>query len=147
MPKTVWTLALAGVFALSSAAQAQVMAKSDSLYKRLGGYDAIAAVTDNFVPRLVKDPALAKYFVHSEDTLKHIRQMAVDLLCFATGGPCIYVGRDMKTAHKGLGISAAEWETAVRHLAATLDQFKVPSKEKEEFLALTSTLKADIVEK
>jgi hemoglobin len=141
------TLVLVGIAGFSTAAHAQMTAKPDSLYKRLGGYDAIAAVTDSFVPRLVKDPMLAKYFVHSEDTLKHIRQMAVDLLCFATGGPCIYVGRDMKTAHKGLGISAAEWETAVKHLAATLDQFKVPSKEKEEFLALTGTLRGDIVEK
>jgi len=52
----------------------------DSLYKRIGGYDAIAAVVDNFVPRLVKDPMLAKYFVHSQDTLMHIRQLAVDMV-------------------------------------------------------------------
>jgi hemoglobin len=68
-------------------------------------------------------------------------------LCAATGGPCIYVGRDMKTAHKGLGITSAEWDAAVKHLAATLDEFKVPMKEKNEFLALASTLKTDIVEK
>ena len=146
MRNLVWTLVLVGVVACSSIADAQ-MPKPDSLYKRLGGYDAIAAVTDSFVPRLVKDPMLSKYFVHSEDTLKHIRQMVVDQLCAATGGPCVYIGRDMKTAHKGLGISAAEWDASVKHLAATLDQFKVPAKEKEEFLALASTLKADIVEK
>lgn len=147
MRKLVWTLVLVGVCACVSAAEAQMPVKPDSLYKRLGGYDAIAAVTDSFVPRLVKDPMLAKYFVHSEDTLKHIRQMAVDLLCSVTGGPCVYVGRDMKTAHKGLGISAGEWDAAVKHLAATLDQFKVPAREKDEFLALASTLRADIVEK
>jgi hemoglobin len=119
----------------------------DSLYKRIGGYDAIAAVVDNFVPRLVKDPMLAKYFVHSQDTLMHIRQLAVDMVCNATGGPCVYIGRDMKTAHKGLGITSAEWDVAVKHFAATLDQFKVPAKEKDELITIVGSLRADIVEK
>jgi hemoglobin len=120
---------------------------AETLYKRIGGYDAIAAVVDNFVPRLVKDPMLARYFLHSEDTLKHIRQLAVDQICAATGGPCIYIGRDMKTAHKGLGISGAEWDAAVKHLAATLDHFKVAAREKDELLKIVGTLRADIVEK
>ena len=120
---------------------------ADSLYKRLGGYDAIAAVVDNFVPRLVKDPMLAKYFLHSQDTLQHIRQLAVDMICNATGGPCVYIGRDMKTAHKGLGITGAEWDATVKHLTATLDHFKVAAKEKDELLKLVGSLRADIVEK
>ncbi len=90
--------------------------KPDSLYKRIGGYDAIAAVADNFVPRMVKDPVLGKCFVHSQDSLMRIRQLAVDQICAVTGGPCIYIGRDMKTAHKGLGITGAEWDKAVSHL-------------------------------
>ena len=139
-------LSLALVLAvMSGTAVAQV--KPDSLYKRIGGYDAIAAVTDNFVPRLVKDPALAKYFVHSKDSLMKIRQLAVDMICWATGGPCVYIGRDMKTSHAGLGITAAEWEKAVGHFADTLDQFKVPVKERQELLDLVSKLRADIVEK
>lgn len=147
MRKAPWAFLLACALVMPAVANAQMHVKHDSLYKRLGGYDAIAAVTDGFVPKLVKDPMLAKYFVHSEDTLKHIRQMAVDLLCAVTGGPCVYVGRDMKTAHKGLGISAAEWDATVKHLATTLDEFKVPMKEKNELLALAATLKADIVER
>jgi hemoglobin len=140
---TVVLIFLMGVIAPQLAAQA----KPDTLYKRLGGYDVIAAVVDNFVPRLVKDPMLARYFVHSQDTLMHIRQLAVDQLCAATGGPCIYIGRDMKTAHKGLGISGAEWDTAVTHLVAALDHFKVAAREKDELLKLAGTLRAEIVEK
>jgi hemoglobin len=140
------SLAIAAIVAAAVASPA-AQAKPDSLYKRLGGYDAIAAVVDNFVPRLAKDPVLGKYFIHSQDTLMHIRQLAVDQICAATGGPCIYIGRDMKTAHKGLGISAADWDTAVRHLVATLDQFKVPAAEKDELLKIVGTLRADIVEK
>ena len=77
MRRIAQTLAVAIVLA-AAAAPAAAQPKPDSLYKRIGGYDAIAAVVDDFVPRLVKDPMLAKYFVHSQDTLMHIRQLAVD---------------------------------------------------------------------
>jgi len=53
----------------------------------------------------------------------------------------------MKTAHKGLGITSAEWDVAVKHFAATLDQFKVPAKEKDELITIVGSLRADIVEK
>lgn len=146
MRKVAWTVVLALGLALSSSGIG-AQAKPESLYKRLGGYDAIAAVTDNFVPRLVADPALAKYFVHSKDTLMRIRQLAVDMICAATGGPCVYIGRDMKTAHAGLGISAVEWDKAVGHFSATLDHLKVPSKERQELLEMVGKLKMDIVDK
>ena len=123
-------------------------AQPASLYKRLGGYDALAAVTDDFIARMATDPQLSKFFAgHSTDSLARIRQLVVDQLCAATGGPCKYIGRDMKTVHKGLGISDADWQTAVKHLVATLDKFKVPQKEKDEVLTLISSLKNDIVEK
>jgi Bacterial-like globin. len=80
---------------------------------------------------MIKGPMLAEYFVQSEDTLKHIRQMVVDLLCSATGAPGVYAGRDMKTSHKGLGITSAEWDVAVKHLVATLDHFKVPARQRQ----------------
>ena len=146
MRKVLWRFVLVLCVGLGSTA-GQAQAGPDSLYKRIGGYDAIAAVTDNFVPRLVSDPALAKYFVHSKDSLMKIRQLAVDMICWATGGPCVYIGRDMKTAHAGLGITAAEWDKAVGHFSATLDQFKVPAKERLELLELVGKLKADIVDK
>ncbi len=121
---------------------------ADSLYKRLGGYDAIAAVTDDFIGRLATDPQQSRFFVgHSDDSKQRIRQHIIDQLCQVTGGPCIYKGRDMKTTHKGLGITQADWDSSVKHLVATLDKFKVPEKEKNEVLAAVSSLKADIVEK
>lgn len=123
-------------------------AAAKSLYQRLGGYDAIAAVTDDFIGRLATDKQLARFFVgHSEDSLKRIRQHVVDQLCMAAGGPCVYTGRDMKTSHKGMGISEAEWNAAAAHLVATLDKFKVGETEKNELLAAVSSFKKDIVEK
>jgi hemoglobin len=118
-----------------------------SLYKRLGGYDAIAAVTDDFIGRMAGDKSLQRFFAgHSKESLGRIRQLVVDQLCAATGGPCVYIGRDMKSSHQGMGISEADWNTAVGHLVATLDKFKVPDREKKEVLGAISGLKNDIVE-
>ena len=122
--------------------------QAPTLYKRLGGYDAIAAVTDDFVGRLAADPQFGKFFVgHSTDSIKRIRQNVVDQLCAATGGPCYYLGRDMKTSHAGLGITEKDWDGSVKLLVATLDKLNVPAKEKDEVLAAISGLKKDIVDK
>jgi hemoglobin len=121
---------------------------SNSLYKRLGGYDAIAAVTDDFIGRLVNEPLIAPFFKgHSQSTLGNIRQRVIEQVCAATGGPCLYTGRDMKTSHKGLGITEEQWNASVRHFTATLDKFSVPAKEKGELLGIIAGLKVDIVEK
>jgi hemoglobin len=122
--------------------------KEPSLYERLGGYNAIAAVVDDFIGRLVADKQFAKFFGgFSNDSKKRIRQHFVDQLCAATGGPCVYTGRDMKTTHGGLGINEKEWNAANKHLLASLDKFKVGKKEKDEVMALVMSLKKDIVEK
>jgi hemoglobin len=139
--------ALAMLVAVAASAQPPGP-QASSLYKRLGGYDAIAAVVDDFIPKLATDPQLGKYFVGaSKDSQARIRQLVVDQICAATGGPCVYIGRSMKTVHAGLGITEAEWQVSVKHLVASLDKFKVPAKEKDELLAAVSGLKADIVEK
>lgn len=117
-----------------------------SLYTRLGGYDALAAVTDDFIGRLLGDKGLSRFFMGvGNDSRKRIRQLVVDQLCEATGGPCFYIGRTMKAAHQGLGITENDWKAAVDLLVATLEKFKVPQKEKDEVLAAISGLKADII--
>ena len=150
--KAIGTLLPALALALSLAtlwsASAQDASMKKSLYERLGGYNAIAAVVDDFVGRLVSDKQFERFFVgHSTDSKKRIRQHIVDQLCAAAGGPCVYTGRTMKDSHAGLGISEAEWDASAKHLVATLDKFKVPEAEKKELLAFVNTLKADIVEK
>ena len=119
-----------------------------SLYTRLGGYDAIAAATDDLLGRLTSDPQLGIYWRgHSKDSMKRDRQLVVDFLCEAFGGPVIYRGRDMKTSHEGLSISESDWQVFVKHTLATLDKFGVQGKEREEFLAAAASLKGDIVER
>ena len=133
---------------LPAVSQTKAAPAGPSLYKRLGGYDAIAAVSDDFIARLAADKQLSRFLVGMSDNSKaRLRQLVVDQLCAATGGPCIYIGRDMKTAHKGLGITGSDWDVTVKALVESLDKFKVPEKEKGELLTIASRLKTDIVEK
>jgi hemoglobin len=138
------SMTAAAVLMTPLAAQAQ----EKTLYQRLGGYDAVAAVTDDMIGRLAADPQLGKFLKGlSDDSKKKLRQHFVNFLCNATGGPCLYTGRDMRTSHAGLGITESDWNASVVDLTATLDKFKVPAKEKQEVLAAVSSLKKDIVEK
>lgn len=136
------------VFALLLTITGFARAQEKSLYERVGGYNALAAVVDDFIGRLVADKQFEKFFAgHSIDSRKKIRQHILDQFCAGTGGPCVYTGRDMKTTHGGLGITNADWDAAAKHLADSLDKFKVAAKEKGEILAFVTTLKKDIVEK
>lgn len=140
-------LAAAPALRTASAADAAAAARP-SLYKRLGGYDAIAAVTDDFLGRLLAEPRFVKFFTGaSNDSKTRIRQHIVDQLCMATGGPCAYTGRTMKAAHAGLGITEEDWNLAVTDLVASLDKFRVPSEEQSELAAILTSVKGDIVEK
>ena len=141
-------LALTLLLTTGVMAQGMGQASAKSLYERIGGYNALAAVVDDFIGRLVADKRFEKFFAgHSDDSKKRIRQHILDQFCAATGGPCIYLGRDMKTTHAGLGITESDWDAAAKHLVASLDKFKVPEKEKGEVLAFVTSLKKDIVEK
>ena len=121
-------------------------ADQSSLYKRLGGYDALAAVTDDFIGRLATDPQLKRFFVgHSTDSVHRIRQSVLDQLCAATGGPCYYTGRDMKTAHTGLHITEADWNAAMADLTATLTRFSVPVHEQKEVMAAIGAFRPQTV--
>ena len=143
---TVIGLVLSLLLTMSGSAIAASQEKS--LYERVGGYNALAAVVDDFIVRLVTDKQFEKFFSgHSNDSKKRIRQHILDQFCAATGGPCVYTGRDMKTTHGGLGITEAQWDAAAKHLVASFDKFKVPEKEKGELLAFVTSLKKDIVEK
>lgn len=144
LPKMLF-MAVLSLAVLAAAAAAQE--KPKSLYARLGGYDAIAAVTDDFFGRMMKDPQLGRFFKNmSEDSKIRARQLTVDLLCHMTGGPCYYIGRDMKRAHQGMGITEGDWDLSVKYLKETLNKFKVPDKEQEEVLKAISGTKKDIVE-
>ncbi len=123
-------------------------AEDKSLYQRLGGYDAIAAVSDEFIARLATDEQEKRFFVgFATDSKMHIRQLLVDLVCKSTGGPCFYTGRDMKMAHAGAGITKADWERSLKIFGEVLNKFKVPDSEQQELAALLVPLEKDVIDK
>lgn len=123
-------------------------AQEKSLYQRLGGYDAIVAVSDEFIGRLATDEQTKKFFaVFSNDSKTRIRQLVIDLICKSTGGPCAYTGRDMKTAHAGAGITKSDWDRSLNIFGEVLAKLKVPEREQKDLAALLGPLEKDIVDK
>ena len=119
-----------------------------SLYARLGGYTALAAVTDDFLAREVKDPAIAPFFKGLEARdVQRIRQHIVDQLCAVTGGPCFYPGKETKAVHAEMEITNDVWNTFTGHIGETLVAFKVPERERNELVVIVQSLKKDIVNK
>jgi hemoglobin len=118
-----------------------------TLYERLGGYDALAAVAANLLPRLVGDDALGRFWAHrGEDGVRREGQLLIDFLSDKSGGPLYYTGRDMLITHKGMRISESDWTAFIGHLEATLDHFEVPERERGEVLAFIDSTREDIVE-
>ncbi len=118
-----------------------------TLYERLGGYDAIAAVANNLLPRLSADPQLERFWAHrGDDGIAREKQLLINYLCTSSGGPLLYTGRDNLTSHKGMGITAGDWDVFMMHLTNTLNHFQLPETEKSDVLAFVESTKADIVE-
>ncbi|CAE6756763.1 MAG: group 1 truncated hemoglobin [Nitrospira sp.] len=126
-------------------APAGTAATEKSLYDRLGGKTAITAVVDDFVGRVAADNRINGKFANAN--IPRLKSMLVDQICQASGGPCTYTGRDMKSTHAGMGVSSSDFDALVGDLVATLNKFKVPEREKNELLGALGPMKGDIVEK
>jgi hemoglobin len=146
MRKKVTIVAIAAALAIGCFNIAAAQGKS--LYSRLGGKKAITAVVDEFVNNCAGDTRINKFFA---DTAKDPKRLAkfkgnlVAQICQASGGPCKYTGKDMKTAHKGMGISDADFGALVEDLVKALDKFNVGATEKNELLGALGGLKDQIV--
>jgi len=116
----------------------------DTLYERLGGKDSIVAVVDDFVGRCAADDRINGKFARTD--IGRLKQMLVDQVCQASGGPCSYEGRDMRATHDGMAVTAGEFDALVEDLVATLDQFGVPKAAQDELLGLLGPMRVDIVE-
>lgn len=114
-----------------------------SLYERLGGKPAIQAVVDDFIGNVAGDPRINGFFANTH--IPRLNGMLVSQICEASGGPCKYTGRDMKTAHAGMGVTEAHFNALVEDLVKSLDKFNVPEKEKGELLTALAAMRGDIV--
>ena len=114
-----------------------------TLYERLGGQPAITAVVDTFVANVAADDRINQRFAGTD--IPHLKTLLVEQVCAATGGPCTYTGRDMRSTHAGMNITDAEFNDLVGDLVAALDTYKVPPREKDELLTALGGMKKDIV--
>lgn len=117
-----------------------------TLYKRIGGYDAIAATVDNFLERYDNDPELMPFNggLNTAES-RRIRQHFVDYLCERTGGPCLYLGRNMTETHEGLAITDALFDRVMQHLDDALTDVGILGTAKQELLAMLSAVRPQTV--
>ena len=117
-----------------------------TLYKRLGGREGIAIVVADFVTNMAGDSRVnARFKDMKGPEIEKLKSNLSDQICDATGGPCSYLGRDMKTTHKGMKITEAEWNATIENLVKAMDKNKVGATEKSELLGALGPMKADIV--
>ena len=150
MQKTFAKISTVLALAAALAVPAVSVAKDKTLYERLGGKKAITAVVDEFVGRVAMDARINHYFgptASDPARMKLFKANLVDQICQASGGPCKYTGKDMKSAHAGMGITSADFNALVEDLSGALDKFKVQAKEKGELLGALAPMKSDIVTK
>lgn len=122
--------------------------KGSALYKRLGERKGIAKVVDNFVGRCATDDRIKGFFektASSPKRLAHFKKALTDQICMAVGGPCKYRGKNMRAAHKGMGVEESHFTALVEDLVATLDEFKVEAADKEAILGKLGPMKDQIV--
>ena len=148
------SLSLLFLFGIVSACA--TMEPAPSLYKRLtvvdatgtpqAGRAAIALIVDDFVANLVADPRVSGRFKSlAPAAVTKFKSDLSDQICEATGGPCSYLGRDMKATHAGMKITDAEWNATVEDLVKALDKHKIGAKEKSELLGILGPMKGEIV--
>jgi len=119
--------------------------QNKTLYERLSGYDAIAVVANDLLPRLHNDPQLGRFRAHrGEDSVKREKQLLIDFPCERAGGPIYYRGREMLLAHRGMKISESDWNVFLGHAAATLAKFKVPESEQRDLVAFVQGRKCQV---
>lgn len=114
-----------------------------ALFERLGGLPAIRAVVDEFVGRTTTDPRIKERFFNTDPV--RLKALLVEQVCAATGGPCKYTGRDMKSTHSRMELVEDEFGALVEDLVAALDKFHVPEREKGELLGALAGMKNEIL--
>jgi hemoglobin len=117
-----------------------------SLYKRLGGREGIAIVVGDFTTNMAGDSRVnARFKEMKPPEVEKFKSNLSDQICDAAGGPCSYLGKDMKTAHAGMKITEAEWSATVENLVKALDKNNVSAPAKQDLLGILGTMKKDIV--
>jgi hemoglobin len=114
-----------------------------SIYDSIGGADAVRAAVDDFYARVLADPKLAPFFTATD--MNRLKAHQRSFIAAAIGGPEIFAGRDMATAHTGLGITGTDFDAVVGHLVDTLAGLNVPEETIGQIGSALAPLRPDIV--
>jgi hemoglobin len=120
-----------------------VAADGKSLYERLGGKPALTAVVNELWAVVSADARINGRFAHTKPEV--FGGQLVDFLCQASGGPCQYKGRDMKSAHTGMQLTEAEFNALAEDTIKALNKFNVPAAEQNEVIGMLGSLKGDVI--
>jgi hemoglobin len=118
--------------------------QQQSLYQRLGGRTAIAAVVEDFVGNVARDKRINGFFADTD--IPRLKRLLVQQICAGSGGPCKYEGRSMREAHRGRGVGNEDFDALVEDLVKTLNKFNVRAREQRELLALLGPMRRDVVQ-
>jgi hemoglobin len=131
-----------GLFGAADAAPAP------SLYDRLGGKDGVAGIIDSLIANVQADKVVSRAFAKTKGPkLDHFKQMLADQICEAAGGKCQYAGKNMKDAHKGMGISDAQFAAFVTDLKLALAEKQVGEADQNALVSKLEAMQDDVVEK
>ena len=120
----------------------------DELYKAFGSKEGITKIVDDFVGNVVADKRINFQFASlNAPRVERLKGLLVDMLCGATGGPCEYKGRDMKTTHAGMGINDAQFNALAEDMYIAWDKNGVPYHVQNKVMAILATMQKDIVTK
>jgi hemoglobin len=127
----------------------QPVARTPSLYTRLGGEEGISKVVDDFVTNVLAEEKIRE--VHKKHfrtgDVAGLKRKLIDQIGEATGGPQTYTGKNMKDAHEGMGITNADFDALVAALVKALDKNQVGKGEQKELLTLLGNMRGEVIEK
>lgn len=115
------------------------------LFETFNGKEGIARIVDHTVDQSLADPRISDIF-KSHDMVR-LRRTLKEQFCFILGGGCTYTGRDMKAAHKDLGLQTADMNALVEHLQTAMRKEGVPFFAQNRLLAKLAPMKRDVVER
>lgn len=128
---------------LVALASPQAHAADDALYRAWGGKEGIRAVMDDFVPRLKGDPRIGSFF--KDTNPKHLASQLTEQLCQLAGGPCVYEGPDMKSAHEEMGVRRADFHALVEVLQQSMAAKGIAFADQNRMLALLAPMHREVI--
>jgi hemoglobin len=144
MKKTLLALAFAASSLLvAGASLAQTAPPNDQLYRAFGEKAGLVALMDDFMVRLLADPRTGPHFKPANQ--QRVKEQLVDQLCVLAGGPCVYKGADMKSAHANLDIKKSDFNALVEVLQQSMDAKGIPFRTQNQMLALLAPMHRDTI--